>query len=215
MLIRLLFLVSLLIPTQCFSSIISLDDPVFGINSVTRDTNSSLEWLDVTLSVNRSYNDVSTQFSIGGDFEGWRYATITEFDSLMAFNFGLNNGEINRSTSYIAENIPLQELFGLTYFNPSNAIGEAERFISGTLFTDSATQFVNFATFNSEYKLPSNLNTMFWVSGINSNTINYSGSQWGNWLVRSSFVPEPSTYLLLLSGLISLVFTRHKLNKNE
>ena len=45
----------------------------------TTDTNSGLDWLDVTLSINRSYNDVSTQLGVGGDYEGWHYATGVQF----------------------------------------------------------------------------------------------------------------------------------------
>ena len=60
------------------SAIISVTDPIFGADSVTQDTVSGLDWLDVNLSVNRSYIDVSTQFGIGGDYEGWRYATVQE-----------------------------------------------------------------------------------------------------------------------------------------
>lgn len=47
------------------------------------DTTSSLDWLDVTTSVNRSYNDVSNWFGVGDMFEGWRYATGLEFNGLV------------------------------------------------------------------------------------------------------------------------------------
>jgi hypothetical protein len=47
------------------------------------DTTSGLDWLDVTASVNRSYNDVSSQFGVGGDFAGWRYATGLEFNTMI------------------------------------------------------------------------------------------------------------------------------------
>ena len=36
----------------------------------------------VTRSICRSYNDVSSQFGFGGDFEGWRYASPEEIYSL-------------------------------------------------------------------------------------------------------------------------------------
>ena len=47
------------------------------------DTTSGLDWLDVTASVNRSYNDVSSRFGLGNIFEGWRYATGLEFNGLV------------------------------------------------------------------------------------------------------------------------------------
>lgn len=47
------------------------------------DTDTGMDWLDVSASFNRSYKDVSAQFGSGGDFEGWRYATRTEFHALL------------------------------------------------------------------------------------------------------------------------------------
>lgn len=47
------------------------------------DTQSGLDWLDVTASVNRSFVDVTSRFGIGGLFEGWRYASAVEFDALV------------------------------------------------------------------------------------------------------------------------------------
>ena len=51
-----------------------------GFN-ITRDTSTNLEWLDWSLTLNRSYNNVFAQTQ-GGDLDGWRYATESEFESL-------------------------------------------------------------------------------------------------------------------------------------
>ena len=50
------------------------------------DTVSNLDWLDVSASVNRSFIDVSSQFDVGGDFNGWRYAAGDEVVGLV-YNF--------------------------------------------------------------------------------------------------------------------------------
>jgi len=55
------------------------------------DTHSGLDWKDATLTVNRSYNDVSSQLGAGGEFEGWRYATMNEFVSLIKNYTGLTS----------------------------------------------------------------------------------------------------------------------------
>ena len=60
------------------AAIMSADDSIFGVGSITTDDVSGSEWLDLTLSVGRSYADVSSQFGVGGDYEGWRYATVVE-----------------------------------------------------------------------------------------------------------------------------------------
>jgi hypothetical protein len=64
-------------------SLTSVGDPIFGTNAVTRDLATGLDWLDLTLSTNRSYDDItgvdgSNELVAGGDFAGWRYATVAE-----------------------------------------------------------------------------------------------------------------------------------------
>ena len=51
-------------------------------NRTTVDTVTGLEWLDLTESLNLSYNDVAAQLSTGGMFEGYRYANTTEMEDL-------------------------------------------------------------------------------------------------------------------------------------
>lgn len=68
------------------ATLVSQSDVVFGADSVTLDTGTGLRWLDVDISVNRSFNDVSGQFGAGGDFEGWRYATGAEVLNLIVSN---------------------------------------------------------------------------------------------------------------------------------
>jgi hypothetical protein len=53
---------------------------------------SGLDWLGVTFSVNRSYNDASSQFGVGGDFAGWRYAAGLEFNGLVGHWTGVAPG---------------------------------------------------------------------------------------------------------------------------
>tara|TARA_R110002072_G_scaffold63634_10_gene158123 strand:- start:3671 stop:4402 length:732 start_codon:yes stop_codon:yes gene_type:complete len=66
--------------------LVSQSDVVFGADSVTLDTNTGLKWLDVNISANRSFNDVSGQLGTGGDFQGWRYATGAEVLNLIVSN---------------------------------------------------------------------------------------------------------------------------------
>ncbi|MEO1583583.1 MAG: hypothetical protein AAFR96_03295 [Planctomycetota bacterium] len=71
------------------AQITSEDDATFGVDSITRDAGQQLDFLDLTLSTNRSFNDVSTQFGSGGEFEGWRHATMIEVGTL-ATNWGFS-----------------------------------------------------------------------------------------------------------------------------
>lgn len=47
------------------------------------DTATGLDWLKLTETSNRSYNDISSQLGVGGEFEGWRYATGAEFEAML------------------------------------------------------------------------------------------------------------------------------------
>ena len=44
----------------------------------TTDTTTGLDWLDVTASLGRTFNDVNSQFGVGGDFEGWGFARLCQ-----------------------------------------------------------------------------------------------------------------------------------------
>lgn len=61
---------------------------LIDLGPVTRDTSTNLDWLDLTETNGRSYNDVSSELRVGGEFEGWRHATSEEALTLWA-NFGL------------------------------------------------------------------------------------------------------------------------------
>ena len=68
------------------ATLVSLNDSVFGSDSITHDSVSGLEWLDVKLTTNISYNDMVNQFGIGGDFEGFRHANTDEIRDLLTIN---------------------------------------------------------------------------------------------------------------------------------
>lgn len=75
--------------SQANAAITQADWKVAGDGAITLDTSSNLEWLDVTVSVNQSFNYVSSQFGAGGDYSGFRYATDNEVATFFA-NAGLN-----------------------------------------------------------------------------------------------------------------------------
>ena len=68
------------------AALVQDNDPNMGAGddgyNLTLDTDTGLKWLDLTLSVFRSYNNVAANLGPGGDFEGYRIATETEILSL-------------------------------------------------------------------------------------------------------------------------------------
>lgn len=67
---------------QTQAGIITLDYKTPGDGLITRDEESGLEWLDIT-ETRASYNDLTAGMVPGGAFQGWRHASISEFESLM------------------------------------------------------------------------------------------------------------------------------------
>lgn len=88
--IRMFFLISLagLLTTLCNpfqmaqAGLISFDDTIFGPDSITRDTDTGLEWLDWTVATGLSYEDMISQLGLGGEYYGFRYATLDEAAAL-------------------------------------------------------------------------------------------------------------------------------------
>ncbi len=76
-----IYLSALAIPAYsatCEDTFITKDWNNIGDNLITLDTISGLEWLDLTATASRSYDDVVANLGVGGDFEGWRLAITSQ-----------------------------------------------------------------------------------------------------------------------------------------
>ncbi len=74
------------LPLDASAALEAATDVSFGADALTRDTVTGLDWLDVTSSTGRSVVDISGRFGVGQEFEGYRYATITEVLALVNDN---------------------------------------------------------------------------------------------------------------------------------
>ena len=72
----------LLVGAPAHAVLLSLDHAVFGLGSITLDTDTGFKWLDVSLSRGRTFVDVASQFGPGGDFEGFRHAEVSQVRAL-------------------------------------------------------------------------------------------------------------------------------------
>jgi len=188
------------------AALIPTSDAIFGNNSITRDTTTGLEWLDITFSVNQSYNFVSTQFASGGAFAGFRHATDNEVETLF-INAGIPN--INRaSVANIAPAIGLISLVGATSFQSGNpeAIGitaTVSRFGGGL----RRAGLLDFFFSNGTGVYEASTNSLSYSESFGFDTV-------GHWLVRTTpvtSVPEPFTSYLVLSACASFgVLTARK-----
>jgi hypothetical protein len=71
-----------LLPAATASAALISEDSSYGANTITLDTATGLQWLDVNLTLNRSITDISSKFGAGQEFAGLRYATQSEIHTL-------------------------------------------------------------------------------------------------------------------------------------
>ena len=183
----------LVAPVQA-ASLSSGDDVVFGADSITIDSATGLEWLDWTLSKDRSFADVSTQFGSGGDFEGWRHATVDEVQQLYA------NAGITHVDDGASDYLPVFYLAGLLDFTLPDIGSESYTYgLTGTRRGTIVPPKYSVAYISVDQT--DEIGIAF------SDYTGYSESDHGIWyghaLVRSP-VPEPSSLALLLVGGLGL-----------
>lgn len=198
------------------AAIISTDWRFSGDNLITQDTDSGLEWLDLTVTDGLSYYDVTDLMDDGSSLQGWRYATRTEVSGLWDA-FG---GDSNHYSGVSTENNGLFDAMapfvGDLYCEVNVCTpGDGYSFwITGDREVIRYTN-INWWAFSSDstdfgvnYPLTEDLFNLSNTSMGSASTNTYAGSA----LVREfSPVPIPAAVWLFASGLIELIgFTRKK-----
>jgi len=214
------------------AALLSIDSS-FGADSVTRDTATGLDWLDVTQTRGLSYDQVNAQMVSGGLYEGWRYATVAELDQLIV-NFGYS--AVNQNCSYTAIhcdliNVTQAELvetmirmLGDTYDATVDQLNEtADVSASGAGYTFGLLGSQNRASGYYDAGLIYDRETILRSNGApyedDEDTVqslttafipSYSTITLGSFLVAPSPVPIPASVWLFASALLSLVGIKRK-----
>lgn len=151
------------------------------------DTNTQLEWLDLTVTQDQSFNTVMGRISAGGDLEsgGWTYATTADVDILLV-NAGLTS---SNSTDNYGPAVALLGQWGLLDSNQSF-------FITGSTLSDGRA-IAGRVTFDD-------------LSGTGAGQSNLQGfdpdrheTYAGSALYRVTTVPEPASLVLFgVGGLV-------------
>tara|TARA_R110001592_G_scaffold296139_1_gene566466 strand:- start:19618 stop:20337 length:720 start_codon:yes stop_codon:yes gene_type:complete len=227
---------TILISTFFGFSVLPAHAAIIDFDTYFNDSESGLSWLDVTATVNRSYNDISSQLGVGGEFDGWRYATGTEFNALLSNWTGttalFSGRTITTGTSPSVDG--LVTLFGSTLDSSrmarygqtwdsqfGYAEGEGIDFTLGILadlFNNSATQRQVAAIWDNE----ANGDALdFYNNEHRQILVADAKSDIGSFLVRgvsnstggnggATAVTEPQTMVLFSLGLMGIFLSRRK-----
>lgn len=202
-----------------------------GDGLLTYDDVTGYEWLDLSLNIGRNYNSVAADLQTGGAYEGFRYATRSEYETLWA---GTSYDHVNwYSATYAGDVDEVQraaligELLGYTFdtvklgqcilSNASYCYRENMGILSDI---DSRTGYhwlthMDFV----DSLLDSNSNVggvSYWYTGYGKpdfveGSDSYFDQRVSSWLVRDHVeVPEPSTLAIFALGMIGFASRRSK-----
>lgn len=192
------------------AALVAADWLAAGDGKLTQDTLTGLQWLDLTLSNNHSYNDIRTNYlGAGQQFEGFRYATGAEVYGLFV-NAGIGaTWETPAGGGFYTNANAFQELVGITaddYYGRDWSTGMFAQEPGGMMPLTGVEV--------------SDSSRLAWVESFEGFV---GGGSWawgpdladgvaGSWLVRTTpqAVPEPSTLLLLGSGMLGLAAARRR-----
>ena len=203
---ELMLAASLLVFSQTgMAAFVAHDLNTSGDGLLTLDEATNLEWLDVTASVQRSYSDIATQLSAGGNFAGFRYATLGEMETLF-LHAGITPGDgAFADIGQVAQVQQFVSLFGRTWFEVDGFPGPGVRGIYGQ--ADGSE-----AHFMADTGINTSANTTAAVIGgqcvfeCASFSDTLTNPAIGSFLVRNtaSVVPLPMSGWFLLTGLVAL-----------
>lgn len=213
-----------------FTSITLQASPIQIIDNgtFTTDTVSGLDWLDVSLSTNQSYNYVNSQFGNGGEYQGWHYATGLEVFDLVTRYADIPNSQFAEITRINHESIAgiMDLLGGPTWeFEPD----DNWRYFQG-LFKDTDSDHPHGLHYQTAdlylYQPLPHEEDDGTLSYLFVNSTSYAPdraeSYFGSYLIRNSdgsspppiVTPIPGSVWFLSSGLLALIGFSHKKNKN-
>ena len=195
----LLILFFSILSAQAYSTIIDRD-------WYTEDTISGLDWMDITETSGKSFDYVSTQFGLSGDYAGFRYATKVE---LLQFLVNADVPDVHTPSSFSMERWnAIDDLLTLIGYNESDFMHiRATGFTGDETFVSGTTEYIPSFALSVWYDTHPN-GEWSWISTQGGYVSSTESSNIGSWLVRD--IPEPSILALFSLGVLSFAFTRRK-----
>jgi hypothetical protein len=196
-----LLLVALLCCSGAHASLLEIDLFSAGDKLITRDTATGLDWLDLTQTIGFSYDDMLVELSVGGMFEGFRYATTADVDGLQQAA-GLSAGLFYTASTITRMRVEsLMDMVGVTEFENSTGYKYAYGITSDPFEPTSTIDDRILRGFS----LTAGVSAAQGIIGDN-----VSSSTIGNWLIRNTptAVPLPGAIFLFMSGIAMFVGLR-------
>lgn len=196
-----------MLPNQSTAALIDLDWNTTNDSALLLDTNSQLQWLDLNITANQSYNEVLTQLQQGGIYEGFRYATHDEVLQLWS-EAGITDTNFTWQTNGEWQTIKeLADRLGTsTLFDPHGIGTHALGLVEGGPVISANERWVMEISYHSngdEVRTSSNHYTL---------DVDFASIHYSSYLVQA--VPVPPSAILFLSGFITLLIGAFKTSKS-
>lgn len=182
--ISLVVLTAFAVVNPAAGELVEVDWQDAGDGLLTLDTETGLEWLDLTETTSMTVAAVTAKFGSGDDFDGFRYATATEVGDfytnagLSGFATAANTVSGNSNATQIAAAEALQVLWGTTFPQPGlsqvTSSGFIDELVSGTVFRITSLTVRTGPTV-----------TDLWAAGTRASTGSGTFTTVGSALVRS------------------------------
>lgn len=157
-----------------------------GDGLVIRNTSTGIEWLKWTESTSISYNDIQAQFNPGGNFEGWRHATLSEVENMLS-DFFSSYSPTGAVQAVSGDNILDSEypVFAAFFGTTSTAFDQQEYglFFSRAIYDLLKFGEVRYAASIGNREPPSSNNIDF-ITTASTFSDPYALPDWGHALVR-------------------------------
>jgi len=175
--------VALILSSHSNAALVERDLWTLGDARITFDWISGLDWLDVTATLNQSWDTVKNRLVSGGDLDGFRLATIQELSQFLD-QAGIIQSNFTPADLGEKQNmISLFSLIGAT--NPELHITEARY--------DAPTQFGNTHNIWKLNYSPNGQSTTSYDNGYTEDSSSTGDLRRGSFLVRTSPIPIPAT----------------------
>jgi len=206
----LIALIGFLFSTNVQALLVS-EDSSFGSSSITRDTDTGLEWLDLDHTLLKDYSSVVSQFGPGGTYDGFRLATGAELEILFYSSAGISPTDASSTSEALFH---LISLVGIT-FSSTIAGPKVNFFASTAFFDDGEDTLLGLASLETglEGSFDYFSQNVFVSNDVISPTVTLRDPVLSaGWLVRASEIPAPAGIFWL--GLSVLLIGRGQITNS-